>query len=126
MQLTKTPIIIVGILTFLPFIGLMSLMGLLLFEILFLMLSDTPVNPLLYLSYLGYVVPIISVFVLIYLSLGIFYFIHIIQNDLLDAEKKVLWITVLIILNGLSMPFYWYKHLWKRVRQQDAFKPNAW
>lgn len=126
MQLSKTLTLILGILTFLPFIGLVSVFALLLFEIVFLIFSETPVNPLLYLSYLNYVVPILTGYSILYLTLGLFYFVHIIQNRFLDSEKKVLWITVLLILNGLAMPFYWYLYLWKSSDKQDPLNTNAW
>ena len=126
MQLSKTLTVILGILTFLPFIGLVIIIALLSFEIVLLIFSETPFNPLLYLSYLNYLVPIISGYTLLYLTLGIFYFVHIIQNEFLDTEKKVLWITVLIILNGLAMPFYWYLYLWKSSKDVESIKAKAW
>ncbi|NGP77274.1 hypothetical protein G3570_11550 [Balneolaceae bacterium YR4-1] len=126
MQLSKTLAVVLGILTFLPFIGLVIMIALLIFEIVFLIFSESPVNPLLYLSYLNYLVPIISGYTLLYLTLGIFYFVHIIQNGFLDTEKKVLWITVLIILNGLAMPFYWYLYLWKSSKDVESIKAKAW
>lgn len=125
MQLSRIPIIIAGILTFLPFVGLVIIAGLIFFELLFLLISDTTVNPLLYLPYLGYVVPIVSTFFVIYLCLGLFYIFHIFRNELLDTEKKVLWLTVLIILNGLTMPFYWYLYLWKNLDRKDPLKANT-
>ena len=126
MQLSKTLAVVLGILTFLPFIGLVIMIALLIFEIVLLIFSETPVNPLLYLFYLNYLVPIISGYTLLYLTLGIFYFVHIIQNGFLDTEKKVLWITVLIILNGLAMPFYWYLYLWKSSKDDESIKAKAW
>lgn len=123
MQLSKTLTVILGILTFLPFIGLVSIMALVIFEIVVVLFSETPVNPLLYLSYLNYLVPIITGYSLLYLTLGVFYFVHIILNSSLDTEKKALWITVLIILNGLAMPFYWYKYLWKS-SENHGQEPN--
>ncbi|MGK7368788.1 MAG: hypothetical protein ACNS64_01135 [Candidatus Halalkalibacterium sp. M3_1C_030] len=126
MQASKSLTIILGILTFLPFIGLLGIFAFVFYEFLVLMLSDTPANLLLYFTYFGYILPVFSGYLLVYLALGIFYFVHVIQNQLLDTEKKVLWIAVLIALNGLAMPFYWYVYLWKNTRERDQLKANAW
>lgn len=126
MNVSKTPAIFLGILTFLPFVGLLAIIALVVFEIFILLFSDTPFNPFLYLSYLNYIVPILSGFLIIYLGLGIFYFVHIIQNQFLDKEKKLLWVVVLISLNGLAMPFYWYMYLWKNNLNDERTKAKAW
>lgn len=126
MQVSKSLTIILGILTFLPFIGLLGIFALVFYEFLALMLSDTPVNPLLYFTYFGYILPVVSGYFLVYLALGIFYFLHIIQNQLLDTEKKILWIVVLIVLNGLAMPFYWYVYLWKKSKELNHLQAKTW
>ena len=126
MKVSKIPAIILGILTFLPFMGLLGILALAFFEILTLLFSETPVNPFVYLTYINYIIPIFSAFFLIYLALGIFYFVHILKNELLDMEKKILWIVVLIILNGLAMPFYWYVYVWKRSKEHQPVKAEAW
>ncbi len=126
MNVSKTPAIILGILTFLPFLGLLAIFALVVFEIIILLFSDTPFNLFLYLSYLNYIVPILSGFLIIYVGLGIFYFVHIIQNKFLDREKKILWVVVLISLNGLAMPFYWYMYLWKNNLNEEQTIAKAW
>ncbi len=69
--------------------------------------------PMMFLSYLGHMIPYLFFFILIYLGLGIFYLVHIIQNKSLDSEKKFLWIAVLFVLNTITMPVYWLIHIWK-------------
>lgn len=80
--------------------------------------------PFLILSYLGYIAPYIFFFFLFYLGLGIFYLVHITQNELLDNEKKILWIVILIMLNGIVMPVYWYLYIWKE-RTFNHPQPNS-
>lgn len=109
--MNKTTQIFLGVLTFLPFLIILSSIGWGMYTIIETVLSPEAVNPLMYLSYLGYVIPFLFFYTLFYLALGIFYLAHIIRNPFLDTEKKGLWFVVLIVLNGLSMPFYWYLHI---------------
>jgi len=113
MKLPKSIVTIIGVITFLPMIAFLGSMAFVLFEILSLFFSETPFNPFLYLSYLGYVAPVLSMYSFIYLALLIIYFAHTFNNKRLDTEKKLLWLSVLIILHGISMPFYWYFHMWR-------------
>lgn len=113
MNLNKPAKIILGILTFLPLIFGIGLFVFAVSQVISVVFSEQPAMPLILLSYLSYVIPYLFLFFLIYLALGIFYLVHIIQNKNLDGEKQFLWIIVLIILHGLSMPIYWYLHVWK-------------
>jgi len=112
-NLNKPTKIVLGVLTILPVVIIAGLLLLGFIQVISILSSEEPFMPLMYLSYLSYVIPFLFIYSVFYLGLGIFYLIHIINNPLLDTEKKGLWITVLIILNGISMPVYWYIHLWK-------------
>lgn len=109
----KSVKIALGVVTLLPFVFIIGSFMYLFFETVRILFSDTPLNPFMYLAYLGYVVPVFAGYSIFYLFLGILYLIHIIQNDVLDNEKTILWIVIIIVLNGLAMPFYWYYHIWK-------------
>lgn len=113
MKLNKPAKIVLGIFTFLPLIFGIGSFLFVVYQIMSIMVSEDPTMPLMLLSYLGYVIPYLLFFFLIYLGLGIFYLVHIVQNKSLDNEKRILWVIVLIILNGISMPVYWYVHIWR-------------
>ena len=111
--MNKTAKILLGIATFLPFFLILTSIAYGIYQIILISISEEPFMPLMFLSYIGYVIPFLFFYTLFYLGLGIFYIVHLVQNPLLDTEKKCLWIVVLIILNGISMPLYWYVHIWK-------------
>ncbi|NGP88374.1 hypothetical protein [Fodinibius halophilus] len=104
--------IILGVLTFLPFIIILAAIGFGVYKALDIFLSPEGVNPFLLFAYFGYAIQFLLFYSLFYLALGIYYLIHIIRNPLFDTEKKGLWIVVIIALNGLAMPAYWYMHIW--------------
>lgn len=111
----KSAKIIIGILTFLPFIIAISLIGFTFYQILSILTSEDPFMSMMAMSYLGYIFPLMIFFFLFYGGLGIFYMVQVVQNNLLDTEKKLLWIAVITTMNAISMPLYWYFHIWKSV-----------
>lgn len=119
----KSAKIIIGILTFLPFIIAISLVGFTFYQILSILTSEDPFMSMMAMSYLGYVFPLMIFFFLFYVGLGIFYIVQVVQNNLLDTEKKLLWVAVIIILNAITMPLYWYFHIWKEPKPEINHHP---
>jgi hypothetical protein len=117
--MSKASKIGLGIATFLPFFLVLTSIVFVIYQVVIISISEEPFMPLMYLSYLGYVVPFLFFYSLFYLGLGIFYIIHLLRNPDLDTEKKCLWIVVLTVLNGISMPAYWYMHIWKSNKAQQ-------
>jgi hypothetical protein len=113
MHLRKPAKIALGFFTFLPLLFLIGGFVFVAYQFISAFVAENPMLPLLFFSYLGYVIPYFFLFFLLYLGLGIFYLVHVIRNPAMDTEKRVLWIVVLIAFNGISMPVYWYVHLWK-------------
>ena len=113
MKLNKPTKIVLGILTYLPILAAISIIGFVIFNFLSMFFNQEPAMPLMYLSYLSYIIPYF--FPIIFLSMGlyIFYLVHIIRNQYFDNEKRILWIVVLFVLGGITMPIYWYIHIWK-------------
>jgi hypothetical protein len=120
MKLNKPSKIVLGILTFLPLIFGITSFVIAIYQVMSLLFSEDPAMPLMLLSYLGYVIPYLFLFFLVYLGLGIFYIVHIVQNKLLDNEKRILWVIVLIAFNGIAMPIYWYVHIWKEHSSENS------
>jgi len=47
------------------------------------------------------------------LGLAAFYAVHVLRNPRLAPERRPLWLLVLFLGAPLSMPAYWYLHLWR-------------
>lgn len=120
MNLNKPAKIILGIFTFLPLILGIGTFAFGISQFISMTFSQDPQLPLMFLSYLSYILPYLFLFFLVYLGLGIFYLVHMIQNPTLDSEKRILWIVVLITLHTFSMPAYWYAHIWKENESETS------
>jgi len=46
-------------------------------------------------------------------GLIVFYFIHAMMNQKLEGLEKVTWIIVIVMVGVITMPIYWYVHIWK-------------
>lgn len=113
MYLNKPAKIILGILTLIPLLFAISTFLFALHQVVSFLFFSEPGMPTQFFSYLAYILPYTLLFFLLYLGLIIFYFIQIVQNKYFDTEKRFLWIVILLLLNGISMPVYWYVHIWK-------------
>lgn len=117
--MNKPTKIVLGIFTFLPLVLFILSAGYVVVQMFSFWTSQEPYMPMFLFPYLGYAIPFIFLFGLFNLGLVIFYLVNIGQNDFLDIEKKFLWIVVVVTLNNLAMPVYWYVHIWKE-KQQEA------
>lgn len=126
--MTKAGKITTGILTFLPLFVVIFVMGFTIYQILSILTSEDPFISMMALSYLGYIVPLMIFFFLFYVGLGVFYIVQVVQNHTFDTEKKLLWIAVILTLNAISMPLYWFFHIWKepepRIDHHSAIERN--
>jgi hypothetical protein len=134
MDLNKSAKIVLGILTFLPLLLAMSLLGFVVLNFFSMFFSQEPVMPLMLFSYLSYILPYIFPIALLALGLFVFYIVHIVQNTILDTEKRMLWIVVVFVAYGLAIPIYWYIHIWNKnsgeankadERIDDYYDPRA-
>ena len=124
--MNKTAKIFLGILTFLPLLLFGGLLSFGIYQFIEIATSGEPFMPLLFLSYLSYALPFLFFYSIFYIGLAIFYVYHVLTNPILDTEKKSLWAVILIVLNGISMPAYWYIHIWKgRSLAQTHTNPAA-
>ena len=46
-------------------------------------------------------------------GLMVYYVIHVMKNEALSTNKKVIWAICLVKLGIFAMPVYWYSHLWQ-------------
>lgn len=120
MNLNKPAKVILGILTSLPILFVISIIGFVIFNFISMFFNQEPAMSMMYMSYLSYIIPYFFLVVFLSLGLFIFYIVHIIQNQYFDSEKRILWIVVLFVLGGISMPIYWYVHVWKLSPNTDS------
>lgn len=113
MSLNKTSKIILGILTFLPLILALSTIGFFFYHIFVIWFSHNPGMDMLFPWFLDYILPYLFLVILLCIGLFVFYLIHIIQNQYIDNEKRILWITVLVLAYGMAIPIYWFIHIWQ-------------
>lgn len=93
---------LVGLITFMPF----TLLGVLFIDFLVYpkeLLAD---------KYLEHVQACTFIWII---GLLAFYFIHLFRTRIIDEEKRVLWAIVLLVGNVVTMPIYWYRHIWQPV-----------
>jgi hypothetical protein len=50
---------------------------------------------------------------LIGLFLLVFYIIHAIRNSKIEGMEKIIWILIIAVAGFVTMPIYWYVHIWK-------------
>lgn len=122
MHLNKPAKIVLGILTLFPLLLATGTFLLVFYHFFSFIFLNDPGMPMQFFSYLAYILPYTLLFFLLYLGLTVFYLIHAVQNKDLDTEKRFLWITILLLLNGLSMPLYWYIHIWK---EKESAHPQS-
>lgn len=125
MELNKPATITLGILTIFPLLLATGTFLFGIYHIASFLFMDDPVMPMYFFTYLSYILPYTFLFFLLYLGLIIFYLVHTVQNKFLDTEKRFLWITVLLLLNGISMPVYWYMHIWKESKSDHAHSKSS-
>lgn len=111
-----------------PLIIFILAIGYAIFQLTSILFSQDPYMPLVLFSYLNYALPFFFLFGIFSLALIIFYLVHITRNDYLDIEKKFLWTVIVITLSTISMPIYWYTHIWneksKKIRVKTTRSKN--
>ena len=53
-----------------------------------------------------------AITVTLLVGLIICYSICLYLNKVVDGNSKMLWLIGFIMLSGIVMPFYWWKHIW--------------
>lgn len=119
MDLNKTSKIILGVLTFIPLLFAISFLIFIVINFFSVFFSQEPAMPMMLFSYLGHIIPYVFPVVLLSLGLFVFYIVHIVQNPVIDTEKRILWIVVVFFAYGVALPTYWFIHIWKNKPAKD-------
>lgn len=71
---------------------------------------DSPVSlPVLIVIMVACLVTIVDVIVL-----PVPYVMHVFKNGRLNDNQKIIWTSVLLVGNIVTMPVYWWKYMWRR------------
>ncbi len=109
--------ILLGILSFLP-IALLIFMFIYMFMYFIpemIMLEERGVEPepqSIIKTFGSFFVFIILINVL-YLGFMIYFIVHVVKDKAASSEDRLLWILLLIFLNIIVFPIYWYFRIWK-------------
>lgn len=47
-------------------------------------------------------------------GLLIYYIIHVVNNKAIDSNERLVWILVFIFANMIGYPIYWYMRIWQK------------
>ncbi|HVD98506.1 MAG TPA: hypothetical protein VNB90_09910 [Cytophagaceae bacterium] len=118
--MSKTGKILTGILAFLPLI-VFILMIVLFFGLIVAFFSALLPDPSAYVaqspdamigSFVGFFAGIFLLVVLAVFKL-IYFLIHILSNQKLSNDEKLLWVIIGIFIGSIGFPVYWYLKIWK-------------
>lgn len=63
-----------------------------------------------------YLFPLHFLTMLLMFGLTATYVVHAFRTDLVDPDKRVIWVIALIFGNILAFPIYWYLYMWRPLR----------
>ena len=113
--MSRSSKIILGILSFLPFLLLLFYMGAVFnFVLEMIQISHQTEKPDAVFMWTRMAGVIIWAIVLGFLTLGlkIYYIIHAINNKLIDQTEKIVWVLVFIFFGIVGYPAYWVSRVW--------------
>jgi len=117
--MTKNKKVLLGILSFLPFIFFIVYMSTFL-SFMFEMVRHEEFSdggsefPAEFTSNIIGIV--VSAIIMGLLSLGVlvFFIIHAINNPIVKSDERIIWILLFIFLGMVVFPIYWYMKIWKQ------------
>ena len=107
--------IILGILSFLPFVILIFYISAIFTYVIEMMkISQTSDKPVAIYMWTRMAGVLVWALVLAFLVLGlkIYYIIHAINNKLIDQTEKIVWVMVFIFFGIVGYPAYWVSRIW--------------
>ena len=123
--MSKSGKILVGILSFLPFIFLLGYF--IWFIGLFVNIIGTAGQhtspdemPAYFLGSMIWMIIWIVLMVIFSVGLLIYYVVHVINNKAIDSNEKLVWILVFIFGNMIGFPIYWYMRIWRDMPERDT------
>jgi 4-amino-4-deoxy-L-arabinose transferase-like glycosyltransferase len=115
--------IILGILTFLPYLSVFGFFFLFIFGILGIaaidesaLRNDESGNPsIIFLSGLGILLFLFFTMSLLSIVMLIYYIIHAITDKESNDTQKLLWILALFFSGGIGTMIYWFMRIWRGI-----------
>lgn len=95
-----------------PLVNLVYLICVIIF-VFYLVAVLIPYNRVEHHTLLHIFVPIQIVFGIVNFAFFVLYLIHVIKNDKMTKQQKVVWVLLIYFINVFVIPFYWYHYIWK-------------
>lgn len=117
--MSKPGKIILGILSFMPFIFLLGyfvwLIGLFVHMAGFAGSgNEYPQEmPDYFLGNMVWMIVWIALMGIFSFGLLIYYIVHVVNNKMIDSSERLIWILVFIFANMMGFPIYWYMRIWR-------------
>lgn len=58
------------------------------------------------------------------IAMHVVYIVHAATSDRVARDLKAVWVVLLLLLNIIVMPIFWYLYMWKRPKLQ-TYEPSA-
>ena len=109
--MTKNQKIFLGVISFWP-ICYIFIFFILLFSMVFLTFINNLGVVLMF--PIVFILHILTIFLII--GLEIYYIIHIVGNKDFEVYFKVLFVVLVLFMNMIFFPVYWYLFIWKQIK----------
>ena len=109
--MSKNNKILLGILTFLPVLGLFLSIAFMISAFKTIANEGAP-DAVMLSGSLQSAVMIIAFFAILSLGLLIYYIIHAINNKALSSDERVVWILLFVFISQIAVIIYWIMKIW--------------
>ena len=109
--MSKNNKILLGILTFLPVLGLFLSIAFMISAFKTIAIEGAP-DAVMLSGSLQSAVMIIAFFAILSLGLLIYYIIHAINNKALSSDERVVWILLFVFISQIAVIIYWIMKIW--------------
>lgn len=116
--MSKNSRIVLGAASLLPSIYLILFVGFILYNVFLVEKPSANLIPVVYALLKVHVIMIFWTFALL-----AFYLISLKRNSFLSRDQKIMWIILFIVAGLISLPIYWYIHIWRQ--NETSPQPRA-
>lgn len=123
--MTKQNKILLGILTFLPFVLLLLYMLFFFISFFGMFMAEShnqQPNMNLFIGSFGAAFVIILLMSLLAIGLLIYYILHITKNEKLNENSRLMWILIIVFTNIIGYGIYWYMQIWQDENNKNSEK----
>lgn|SRR5574338_165546 len=125
--MSKSSKIILGILSFLPFVFLLGYFVWFIGLFIHMMGAAGSGNaypgemPDHFLGNMIWMIILMALMAIFTFGLFIYYVVHVVNNKTIDSSERLVWILVFIFANMMGFPIYWYMRIWRETPVTGSF-----